>query len=159
MADLPPITRPPRPQRDGTIDQFELNKWFDLVWRHLGGTTTSSSNPPATVVPPVVVVATEIAYPDIIIPARVIPTSSASYTAITDVDTTITAACIQFPTTINLPTTVGYVAELCIKHTGFSNFILVAAFTGQLIESAASFIVYPGESINIRVVDNQWWVV
>jgi hypothetical protein len=160
--DLPPIARPPRPRGDGdwNADRFELFKWFDLLWRHLGGTTTSSSNPPVppVVVPPIVIIP-DPAYPEIIIPVTVVSQASASYTVNPDVDTTIIADCFLYPTTIQLPTMVGYVSELCIKHSGVFNFIIVLPFSGELIENTISFILYPGESINIRPIDNNWWVV
>jgi hypothetical protein len=39
------------------------------------------------------------------------------------------------------------------------NLIRVNAQLGQVIEGVPQFVVYPGESINVRVIDGKWWVV
>jgi hypothetical protein len=159
MATLPPIARPPRPSGAWEADRFELFKWFDLVWRHLGGKTTSSTDPatPPVLVPPVIIIPRPV-YPDIIIPITDLGDYSAPYEVNAATETTIIASCGSGQIEVILPSLSGYTAELCIKHNGTLNSIMVKTQAGDFIEGSVVFIVYPGESINVRPLGS-WWIV
>jgi hypothetical protein len=151
-----PLPRPPKAQRDGTVDSFETVRWFDAIWTMLSKAgsigwsfldfTDSSLGD------------IETRNHNLLQFTR--PTVTEDYD-IDVLDDTIFGDATAGKVTITLPTAVDAVGPHAIKKIdGTLNFVTVAAQVGETLDRDLTFdLEWQDESINVESDGSNWHII